>query len=602
MTGALRVALLGGTGRVGAPLCEWLTVRGHEVTVLTRGEPERPLPVPVRLARWIPGQPPAERARQIQPADAVVNLARSPLPGRSSRDIRRAVMTERLNLVRDIVSAIRAMSPRPRVFVCGSSHDIYGTRDSAEALDESAAAGEDFFSRLYREIEREARVLEADGVRVVLARLGVVLGRGGNDPRVLPHVVASPSGALTWLHIADAVEMLERALVDSGLTGPVNMAAPTPTTATDLRDLALAPRQDRRAALRRRLLSTNGELAAAASTPPAAPPRSEAAAVDWKSAAADFQSRSHWAYPAKLMRHGYRWRVTSISDALERGATTSAAGPAATRPAFGTRSTVRETGDIPVSWTEAGSGYPLVVCSAAALPYEYWIPLLRVLSVRYRTYFLHPRGLWGGHLPADPSEMTVSDHARDLAFLVRHLHLREYGVVGHCAGVPVILAGLPLLAVRPGRVLLVSARLSPGPSLANFGGVTERVRTDPRFRTRYARVGAAYAPPELQPDLADQLTDARQLEAHVHAVQSVREHPFDDPWPDGVTATLAWASADAEEIRLSMREYAERLGRRSRGASELAGDHFTFLNEITVAARLVESAFGEEAHGSVAGA
>jgi hypothetical protein len=115
----------------------------------------------------------------------------------------------------------------------------------------------------------------------------------------------------------------------------------------------------------------------------------------------------------------------------------------------------------------------------------------------------------------------------------------------------------------------------------------------------YARAAAAYAPPELQKGLERQLTDVRELEAHIHAIQSVREHSFDDAWPRDVLAMLAWASTDAEVIRLSMREYAERLGRQCRWTKEFAGDHFTFLKEVTVAARIVETAFGDVAHGSV---
>ena len=405
MKARLKIAIFGGTGCVGAPLSEWLALQGHEITVLSRDGSSRSLSGGIHLARWDPNAPTGEWLHEIRSVEAVVHLARSPLPSRWSWDARRAVKEERITLLRSILSSVRNMEPIPRVFVCASSHDIYGDRDGATPLDESAAEGTDFFGELYGEIEREARKLEAFGVRVVLARLGVVLGQGGNDPRTLPHVVASPCGALSWIHIADAVEMLERVLVDDSLSGPINMTAPQPTTAVKLRDSTAPPRQDRRTTLRTLLLS-------ASTRPGTTPDASSPTPLDSDSAAGHVQSQSHWAYPAKLTQAGYRWRVTSIYDALERCESPTRDELTGSLPTFGMRRTVHETGDIPISWTEAGSGYPLIICSAAALPYEHWTTLLRFLSVRYRTFFLHPRGLWGGHLPDNPCHMSVADHAR----------------------------------------------------------------------------------------------------------------------------------------------------------------------------------------------
>jgi len=387
--------------------------------------------------------------------------------------------------------------------------------------------------------------------------------------------------------------MIERVLVDESIAGPINMTAPRPSTAVQIRDCIGGSGGERRAALRKALLAASSQSRAAVDA-------SSPAATDGDSDAETFRSRSHWAYPAKLLQAGYRWRVTSISDALEPSGPPTRADPTRSPSSLGRRRTAHETGDIPVSWMEAGSGYPLVVCSAAALPYEYWSTVLGFLSIRYRTFFLHPRGLWGGHLPVRASEMSVADHARDLSFLVRHLGLTEYGIVGHCAGVPSVVAGLSLLQVRPRRVLLVSSRLSPGPALAKIETVAGLVHTNPQFRLQYARVAAAYAPPELRQRLEQQLLDARELEAHIYAVQSVREHRFDDPWPRDVHATLAWASGDAADIRSSMREYAERLGPQCRSASEFDGNHFTFLTDVAAAGRVVEAAFGDEARAHAA--
>jgi hypothetical protein len=93
--------------------------------------------------------------------------------------------------------------------------------------------------------------------------------------------------------------------------------------------------------------------------------------------------------------------VTSIAAAVRHAPSQDRS----TALAVGVRRTVRGAGDGSFSWTELGSGYPLIVCSSAALAYEVWSGLLGALTPRYRTVFLHPRSLWACYLPPDPEGM-----------------------------------------------------------------------------------------------------------------------------------------------------------------------------------------------------
>jgi NAD dependent epimerase/dehydratase family enzyme len=577
----LTIAVFGGTGSVGAPLCAWLAVNGHRVIVLTRSS--KPVPAPLESVVWSPDGPGHEWLARLGAVDAVVNLARTPLPGPfagGTHDARR----HRLELTRVVTAAVGELDPLPRVYVGGASHDVYGRGPDATALDESAPPGTDPFARLHADVESCAHDLQARGVRVVHARLGIVLGRGGNDPRHLPSLVADPAGALSWIHISDAIDMIERVIVDDTVAGAVNMTAPRPTTAKHLRDLAVGNRDHRRAQLRASLRPDGSGTSRGVASP--------AASHHTASADSDrYESQPHWVFPAKLMAAGYRWRVTEVVDALDSGRSATDKGGRGDPSSTGVRHTVTDSRGAPVSWTELGTGFPLVVCSAAAVPHPYWRDLLELLAVRYRTLFLHPRGLWGGHLPADLSAMSVADHARDLSALVQRLELKEFGIIGHCSGVATVVEGLASLSVRPRRVLLVSAAMGPGPAVANFEQVMTLVRSDARFREHYTHVAAAYAPDALRSRLESELTDVLQMEGHMRAVQSVREYAFERPWPDDVSAAFAWAGEDTDRVRATMRSYAAKLGPRSLGADELTGDHFTFLTDPGAAARIVDRVF-----------
>src|SRR5919108_193636 len=77
-----------------------------------------------------------------------------------------------------LVSALAKMNARPRVLVSASAIGIYGDRGD-EVLTEEDKPGADFLASLTREWEAEALKAEALGIRVVLARFGIILARHG---------------------------------------------------------------------------------------------------------------------------------------------------------------------------------------------------------------------------------------------------------------------------------------------------------------------------------------------------------------------------------------------------------------------------------------
>jgi uncharacterized protein len=121
--------------------------------------------------------------------------------------------------------------------VNASAVGYYGPRDD-ELLSEDAAPGRGFLTDVVLEWEQHAREAESLGVRVVLLRIGVVLGRGGG---ALPQMsmpfklyvggpVASGRQWLSWIHVEDLVGLIIWSLGNPQVNGPINAVAPQPLT------------------------------------------------------------------------------------------------------------------------------------------------------------------------------------------------------------------------------------------------------------------------------------------------------------------------------------------------------------------------------------
>jgi hypothetical protein len=99
------------------------------------------------------------------------------------------------------------------------------------------------------EWEREALEAERFGVRVVLPRIAVVLGRGGGAlAKMLTPFRLGIGGRIgdgkqwmSWIHVQDLVSLIDFALETESVRGAVNASAPEPVTNGEFtRELAKA--------------------------------------------------------------------------------------------------------------------------------------------------------------------------------------------------------------------------------------------------------------------------------------------------------------------------------------------------------------------------
>ena len=230
----MKVLIAGGTGFIGAPLCRELAQRGHDVTVVTR-QPERHR-AGERL-RFVSWDGDAWRGGLAE-AGGVVNLAGESIAAdRWTARRKLALQESRLQTTRRLVDAMASGPTRPACLVTASAIGYYGARGD-ELLDEHAPPGRGFLAELCRAWEAEARRAEPLGVRVVVMRIGLVLGPGGGAlARMIPPFrwgIGGPLGSgrqwMSWVHRDDVIGMTEWVLSHPDVSGPVNVTAPQPVT------------------------------------------------------------------------------------------------------------------------------------------------------------------------------------------------------------------------------------------------------------------------------------------------------------------------------------------------------------------------------------
>ncbi len=231
----MKILVTGSSGLVGTALGSALARAGHTVCRLVRPQSAAGEGATEGFAvAWNPGT--GELGGAGVGADAVVNLAGASIAdGRWSKQRRELLRASRIDTTRALVNALAKMNARPSVLVSASAIGYYGDRRD-ETLTEESKPGTDFLAGLAQEWEAEALKAEALGIRVVLARFGIILAReGGALPKMLTPFKLGVGGRLgsgnqwmSWVTLEDAVGILRFAIENAPVRGAINVVSPQP--------------------------------------------------------------------------------------------------------------------------------------------------------------------------------------------------------------------------------------------------------------------------------------------------------------------------------------------------------------------------------------
>ena len=284
----MRLGITGASGFIGRHAARLASARGWEVVPFSRQPRDQ------RARLLVPGEP-----ADVDGLDAVLHLAGEPVVGRWTREKRRRIMDSRVLGTRSIVEGFARAAHPPRVLVNASGIGFYGDTGD-HVVDENSPAGRGFLADVCRAWEAEAQ--KVTNARVVLLRIGLVLGRdGGTMKRILPVFRAGLGGRLgsgrQWMscvHVDDIAGLALWALETEAISGPLNGVMPQAVTNADF----------------------TRTLARAVHRPAILP----APAFFLRAVLGDMSSLlldSSLVRPAVAEKYGYRYEFADVADALD---------------------------------------------------------------------------------------------------------------------------------------------------------------------------------------------------------------------------------------------------------------------------------------------
>jgi len=173
---------------------------------------------------------------KISSADVVVNLAGAPVMNRWTEENKKAMYESRINTTKSLVSACSQMDPKPGLFISASAVGYYAS--GGPHTESNYVKADNFLGHLAQDWEKEALRAGEFGIRTVIFRFGVVLGKDGGALKQMltpfklgmGGTIGDGSQPFSWIHITDLIRAFQTAIDDPSFEGIYNLTSPNPTT------------------------------------------------------------------------------------------------------------------------------------------------------------------------------------------------------------------------------------------------------------------------------------------------------------------------------------------------------------------------------------
>lgn len=209
------IAITGAGGFIGKRLSAFFESKGNEVR---------------RIPRINDGTTPEQLAVLIAGTDVIINLAGAPIIGRWNDAYKKQLYDSRIITTNRVVQAIKLLEVKPGLLISASAVGIYS--QLGEQTEDQFNTAEDYLGEICTAWELEAKNA-VPFTRLVIIRLGIVLGKGGGAlARMLPLFrlglggkIASGKQGFSWIHITDIVKAVQFIIENEQLSGEFNFTA-----------------------------------------------------------------------------------------------------------------------------------------------------------------------------------------------------------------------------------------------------------------------------------------------------------------------------------------------------------------------------------------
>lgn len=234
------ILIAGGTGFVGQQLIAFLADKGYTLNVLTRKPSANPSAT-IRFFQWD-----IERQyidpKAFEEVEILINLTGANIgEKRWTKKRKQEIIDSRVQSIALLYRYISENKGNIKTVISSSAVGYYGAATTDKTLVETSESGNDFLASVCRKWEDVALKFTDLGIRTVILRKGVVLGKeGGMTQKLKPLTqwginVSLGSGKqyLPWIDIRDLMEWYHYIICNPEIHGVYNTVATQHITMND---------------------------------------------------------------------------------------------------------------------------------------------------------------------------------------------------------------------------------------------------------------------------------------------------------------------------------------------------------------------------------
>ncbi len=170
--------------------------------------------------------------------DTIIHLAGSGIASkRWTSNYKKEILNSRIDSANLLFETLKSTKHNVRLLISASAIGIYGNSGDTWVEEDNHLA-DSFLTETCRKWEESALQFEKIGIRVVIVRIGLVLGKNGGVLPALALPIRFFAGAplgdgnqyMSWIHVNDLCRMFSFAMNNEKMHGPYNAVAPKPVT------------------------------------------------------------------------------------------------------------------------------------------------------------------------------------------------------------------------------------------------------------------------------------------------------------------------------------------------------------------------------------
>lgn len=236
------VLIAGATGFVGKALVAHLLELGFKINVLTRNPDKARLlfPESVGVIKWPDGNSKLLLSN-CGHCDAIINLSGANIGSRRwTQSYKKEILRSRTESIIQLEAIAKRLSNMPSTWIQASAVGFYGAQTGGIVIEQSPK-GKGFLADVVQQTEQQLHLVNLDGIRKVVLRLGIVISPKGGFLTQMKQAFNLGLGVypgdgkqyISWIHLDDLVGLISQSITSSDYEGIINAVSPNPLTFND---------------------------------------------------------------------------------------------------------------------------------------------------------------------------------------------------------------------------------------------------------------------------------------------------------------------------------------------------------------------------------